>query len=253
MLEIKEIETCEIIKAQTLRAVFKTLNTIGKRSDFINPYSFLTLLKVLPIMLEDIENSCLDCNDEERYPIEDNMLDRLKEKHVELLIGDFSNKYDSFQLDPTAFLREMAVTLNPSIKKEFELMQLHYELVRFIETHLDRLIWSPEDGIETWRNVEEIAQKLTKFFEDDLLDDINLLDDFYNSLTSSYCRFIDYTATLLSDAFYKQLKNEIKQNKSIVFNLVEEDSVIETRNEYLSRVVLRSYSRKQASKHGIVT
>lgn len=227
-----------------VRAVLKTFNTVGKRSDFINPYSFVATLKMFWVMFDGIDNDYFSSSLD--------MLDSLKEQHAQLLIGNFTNKYDVFQLNPTSFLREMACTINKSIKKEFEILQARYEVVRFIETHLDRLIWSPEDGIETWRNVEDIAKKLTNIFEDNLLDDINLLDDFYESLVGSYSRFITITDSMLSNEFYEQLKSELQQNSSVLFILLQEDGVIETRNEYLLRVVLRAYSRKQAQDHGVM-
>jgi hypothetical protein len=235
-------KTLNKLDAVGARAIFKTFNTMGKRSDFINPYSFVTTIKSLSLLFNEINN---DFNSSTK------MLNKLKEHHSQLLIDNFTNKYNLFQLDPTTFLREMACTLNKPIKKEIKLLQARYEMVRFIETHLDRLIWSPEDGIETWRNVENITKELTKLFEQNILNDINLLDDFYESLIGSYARFITITDTLLPNELYEYLKNELQQNKSMLFSLIEEDGTMETRKEYLLRVILHAYSHKQAQTYGL--
>ncbi len=149
----------------------------------------------------------------------------------DLLYSTFSNNFTSFKNDPQQFLFDLSRNLIDQINEyyipESSIQELRTMFIRFLEVGLNKLVWHPKDGVETWKSVKSIAEHLADLVEHNILDDVEDLNDLYIVLLERYIFFIDINAKSLPRKFYRYIKEEITQNSIILLELEEQEEFIE--------------------------
>jgi hypothetical protein len=180
------------------------------------------------------------------------MFERLKNINTNLLLHELSTNYTNFRNSPTEFIDGLAEQLAAVQQEEMEIARLRFTFMTFLEVHLSKLIWAPDDQVGTWELVKSIAQNCSLLVEKEIIDDLNDLDDLYWTLVHRYSHFLDLTHTLLSDELFTTVKRDITQGNLLLFELEEQDSYIEKRSECLLGAVMFAEAKKKAFEKGLI-
>jgi len=236
-----------------LRSVIKLFSNMLKSSHYVNAYALSDLLETfpaqmnpyfaLPVSSRYISNSAL---------YDASFVDRFRSTVHTALYTKFSTEYESFRQDPNQFLRTMSADIVALAQEEITQEQLRQTIIRFCEIALNKLIWNPAEQERTWTITKKIAEQLAVLVEHNILDDSNDLDDLYWTLLNRYCYFIEVAATDLGESFYTAIKYDITTRKIMLFELPEQDCIIESKLSCMQRTLIESESRAYGYQRGLI-
>lgn len=235
-----------------LRSVVKLFSNLLKGSEYVNASAFSHLLEDLPTQLAPyftlpasrayITNSLL-------YDAE--FVDRFKATTYNVLYSKFSTEYDSFRQDPNTFLQNISTNIVTIAQEEITQEQLRQNIIRFCEIALSKLIWDPTTHEKTWFITKRIAEQLATLLEYNILDDTNDLEDLHITLLNRYCYFIELTATDMPLSFFTSLKNDLASHDSVLFALVEQDNILESKLAYMQRTLIEAETAAYRHQAGL--
>jgi len=231
-----------------LRSVFKLFTNIVKGAQYIDNYTFTTMLEALPGYIAPYFAVT-----KYKGMYDDTVFDRFKTMIDNALYLKFSTQYDQFKKDPEDFLDALSQEIVQAAQEEINIEQLRQSFMRFLEVCMNKLIWNAFDNEKTWDSVKIISNKLAALLERNILEDVNELDDLYWSLIHRYCFFLDIIGPELSADFYENVKNDIATQQLLLLELEEQDSFIETKAHVLKRAVFTSEAKNKAYAQGILT
>jgi hypothetical protein len=236
-----------------LRSVIKMFSNMLKSANYVNAYAFSELLTELPAALNPyfafplstryITNSAL---------YDSSFADRFASTVHSALYVKFSTEYESFRQNPDLFLRSISAEIVSIAQEEVEQAQIRQSIIRFCEIALNKLIWHPSEQEKTWDITKKIASQLGTLLEHNILDDSNDLDDLYWTLLNRYCYFMEVAALDMPESFYRALKNDISTNKIVLFELPEQDFIVEPKLSYMQRTIMESEVRAYGFQHGLL-
>jgi hypothetical protein len=212
-------------------STFRLFNNKIKQCPYISADAFNAFLARLPHLLE---SSIHEKNS--------SFIKELKDGFKRILYHNFLSRFSFFQDDPEKFfdgvLEEMskAIEKNNYIEKIIDKEQLRSYIVRFIETGIAKLLWSPYSQKEVWESVKQVAEHCRTLHETGIITEDDL-DDLYQSLI---CRFSDFVA-LVGTSFeletIKAIIDDLKNNSLHLFCLEEQEQCIETRAQRLEKAL----------------
>ncbi len=236
-----------------LRSIIKMFSTMLKSTHYVNAYAFSDLLDSLPALLNPyfafpistryITNSAL---------YDASFADRFTSTINNALYIKFSTEYESFRQNPELFLTNISSHIFSIAQEEIELKQIRHDIIRFCEIALSKLVWHPGEQEKTWELTKKITTQLATLLEQNILDDTNDLDDLYWTLLTRYCYFIEITAIDMPESFYTFLKNDISLNKILLFELPEQDCIIESKLAYMQRTIMEAEVKAYGYQHGLL-
>lgn len=225
------------------KSVFRLFNNRLKSSSYINAYAFTELLEKMPDLLDDLFIVYKSSG----------FWESLKTSIYTLLYNSFKSDFDTFKSNPTNFLdtlsQEVVNTIQEKNIAETSEQELRKVLLVFLEMNLNKLVWSPEDGENTWESVKTIAQHLTQLVEHNIFDDPDDLNDLFLTLIERYCFFLDLTSTDLSLNFYEAVKNDIVNQPLLLLELEEQENYITPKKEILMRGIAHAQATALAYHH----
>lgn len=236
-----------------LRAILKAFTNIAKGTHYITANSFnISLTQLSEILAPQMH--ILQQTHYIKHHIDQHvdMLTRLQTINKNILLHGFNTNYEMFRSTPVEFIDNLALQLADIAHKELELQELRHTILTFLEIHLNKLIWAPEDQEETWNLVKTIAENLAIFVELDILDDVEYLNDVYYTLVHRYCHFLDLTHELLEYSLFSKIKQDILKQDSLIFALEEQDDCLEKRIDCVRTMVMHIEAKKQALEHGLI-
>lgn len=181
----------------------------------------------------------------------------LQEQIHSLLYARFAEKFSLFKSSPASSFDdlfgnvsfnelsgEILNTLsNPQDEYDVSMDELRKTVLLFLETALSKLIWSPEDGIETWRSVKTISEQLALLVNYNVILDLEDLNGLYITLIERYCFFVDVAGSHLPEKFYQEIKEDIAHNKMLLLSLDEQDECLQTKRDRLASTVTRMHKQ----------
>jgi len=230
-----------------LRSITKLFSNMLKKAEYTNASAvdrFLEQFKTdaqpyfaLQVSRSYITNAAL---------YDAHMLDRFKSTVNNALYFKFSSDYESFRSDPTQFLENLSGEILNLAQEEITHEQLRQGIIRFFEIALGKLIWDVTNPEKSWSITKKIADDLAYLLEVNILSDVNDLDDLYWTLLSRYAYFINVTATDTHPSFFTALKDDLATGNIILFELAEQDTMIESKLSYLQRTIFAAEAQSRA-------
>ncbi len=217
-----------------VKAVIRLFANKMKSSSYINVYSFSDLLAQLPSLLEH------------HFVIKsEGVLSSLKDIIYELQYQSFKSKFPEFKSSPETFLSNLAQQIEDAAELR-KLMNL------FLEVCLNKLIWSPQDQFETWQTTKTIADQLAKLYQRTIIADLEDLNSLCITLLERYCFFLDVAGSQIDIATYEKIKQDITTCHTPLLDLSEQEDVLETKAQRLTRCLLSLEAKARAREQGIV-
>ena len=154
----------------------------------------------------------------------------------------FSTYFSYFQKNPDAFLDALSEqiakkTNEVQTQQHIDVEQVKKDVLRFLETCMNKLVWSPTDGYDAWISINEIATQSELFLDKKLLSDVDALDDICWSLIHRFCYFLDVAAGDIPQDVYIQIVNDIHNEKLILLQIEEQENLITSKKEFLLKKI----------------
>jgi len=236
-----------------LRSVIKTFSHLLKQTHYINAYAFSDFLEklspltqpyfALPVSRSYINNTAL---------YDAHMFDRFKCTVNSLLYTKFSSDYESFKQDPGKFLENLSSDILSLAQEEVMREQSRQDLIRFLDIALSKLIWCPTEQEKTWDITKKITVQLAELVEKNILEDANDLDYLYWTILTRFGYFIEISTTDLTPTFFQTLKNDLLSRETILFELEEQDNLVESKKSYMQRTLFESEAQARGWQHGLI-
>lgn len=236
-----------------LRSVVKMFSNMLKSSHYVNASAFSALLADLPGVIHpyfSLPSAARYVTNSALYDA--SFTDRFAATVHNALYVKFSTEYESFRQNPDLFLQTISADITAIAQEEVAQEQIRQSIIRFCEIALNKLIWHPGDQEQTWEVTKKIATQLATLLEHNILDDANDLDDLYWTLLNRYCYFIEIAATDMPESFYSTIKNDIATRKNVIFEVPEQDFIIEPKLSYMQRTLMEAETRAYCYNHGLL-
>ena len=134
----------------------------------------------------------------------------------------------------------------------FRQEQFRQSIIRFLEIALNKIIWYPSDGQDTWKSVKLFAHQIYKLHQTDIIDE-DELDDFYKSLLERFCYYLDMHGSGISLKTLAIIRSDITSKKLHFLELEEQEAYLEPKPERLKRALIIAEAKIHAHAQGIVT
>jgi hypothetical protein len=203
-----------------------------KRTSYVNSDAFSIVLQKMPRLLESFF-----------VPPKRADLHVLQENINSLLYNSFLQKFSLFKESPDSFLNELTAQIVQVLntgehENDISIEELRKTVIIFLEGSLSKLIWSPLDGVNTWRSVKTIAQQLATLMDCSIITDVDDLNSLYITLVERYCFFIDVASLDLPAPFYEEMKKDILASADHrLFMIEEQDDLIQSKKDRLMTVI----------------
>ena len=170
----------------------------------------------------------------------------------------FLNRFALFKQEPEKFLNDLSSSLVKKMDAAYCLEErlarerLAQMLLRFLDITTLKLMWSPADQEAVWKSVLDISERFATLMDKNIITRDGL-DDVYRSLIERFCYFLDLAGSDLSADVLKKIKEDILEGKAMLFQLEEQEDLIETRAERLLHMVVQTEAKQEAKKFGLIT
>jgi len=230
-----------------LQSVTKLFANLLKGAEYVNAFAFELLLDTFPANVQPYFASHTTSKYITNGALYDmHMFDRFKAMTGTILYSKFSTEYDAFKQNPAQFLEHISAEIVTIAQEEMNREHIRHAIVRFCEIALGKLIWDVTQPERSWANVKHLSDQLATLLEYSIIDDMNDLDDLYWTLLTRYCYFLDLTATDTEPSFYTHIKQDLATHALLLFDLPEQDSLIETKLSYMQRTLLSAEAQSRA-------
>ncbi|MBP6869258.1 hypothetical protein KBC04_00005 [Candidatus Babeliales bacterium] len=202
-----------------------------KGCDFINSYNMITAMpKIADALAPYVEKK------------EASFLDELQKSLKARFSNIFSTYFSYFQKSPDAFLDALSEqiakkTNEVQTQQHVEVEQIKKDVQRFLETCMNKLIWSPTDGYEAWVSINELATKAEMFLDRKLLSDVDALDDICWSLLHRFAYFIEVSADEIPEDVFVKIVHDIYNEKLILLAIDEQEELITGKKDFLLKKI----------------
>lgn len=226
------------------KSVFRLFNNKLKASRGVNSLAFSDLISDLPRLLEYQFMI---------YKVD--RFDRVKQAINDILYNSFLQQYDLFEENPTALFDEISTEIVENIKGDLYLFDdvsmddLRRMVIVFLELGINKLLWSPDDGVDTWKSAKGISDQLAELMEYNIITDPDDLNDLYISLIERYCHFLELTEQYIPTEVYVAIKMDIEQNPCLLLDLEEQEEIIESKANRLLRTLLTGEARARSREY----
>lgn len=229
------------------KSVLRLFTNKLKSTPFVNGYAFLHMLQALPPLLNDYFVT---------FRLND--LDPAKAVINNLLFSTFSTKFDELKKDPTSFVNSLSENIVTSLNTRFPVFEdvsaeeLRKSLLLFLEIGTSKLVWAPQEEVDTWELCKKISNEVALFVDANIIADPDDLNDLYISLIERYCYFIDISNSDLSTDFFTKVQHNIASESLLMLDMEESEDSIETKGERLMRALTEGEAKARARDMGIL-
>ncbi len=172
----------------------------------------------------------------------------------DLLIERFKSQFSFLQDNPLGFFDYVAKELDEKINTNvISPERARATLVRFLNSALDKIIWSPDDQEKTWESFKKIGNSLHYLHTAQVIPDHLDINDLYWSLIERYCYFLELVGTKLNLETCQLMKHDLAEKKIDWLLISEQEKGITTKLEKIAHAILETETRIIAKNNGIFT
>lgn len=232
--------------ADYMQSIVRLFYNKLKATHFLTSYALHELLEPLPHLLQ------AHCSP----VVTQTIFTQLKTTLHDLFYNTFLERFSVFKKNPNQFFDDLSEHILEEVdgttEKTLSHEQFRQSVLRFLEIALNKLIWCPSDGIDTWKSVKLFAHQIEKLHQADILDE-NELDDLYKSLIERFCYYLNVNGSGIALSTIEVIRNEIASKKLHFLELEEQETYLEPKSKRLERALLMAEAKVHAQAQGIVT
>lgn len=216
------------------KAVFRLFEKKFKAVPYINAAEFETFVQKLP----DLTKLYLEPN-----------LTARKQTVKKIMRSELETNFDAFKQNPDTFLDNLAekiVTSEQLNAHEVTMEHLQYNIVKFIDTCLNKIIWSPSDKEDVWASFIKIGKDLGTLKEQGIVRSAEDLDDCLWTLTTRFCLFLSLSGSDLPLEFYEKAREDIHKGIACLDSIEEQEDLMTTKRSCVQDAIIRSAAKSYA-------
>src|SRR3990167_869054 len=178
----------------------------------------------------------------------------------ELCYNMFLNEFDKFKANPDSFLTDLSKEIckildtHAVCSKETSAKHIQNLIIRFMETTLYKVLWSPDDGENTWEEFRILGESVSTLFERKVISREDDLNDLIKIIVERFNYFITIAGSEMPISFYEKARKDVDEDKFAWLNVEELEKDITSKKESLRRNLIQGQIKAQArSVYGIIT
>lgn len=232
-----------------IQSTLRLFNNKLKSCSYITPYTFCQTVERFPELLKS-------------YIVEQpegaSWLVQIKSMFKKILYSTFLAKFSLFKKDPEQFFDSLSENMLDELQQSSYLQeavnqeQLRQNVIRLLETMLNKIIWSPLDQADVWNSVKTIFTDLHRLMQEDIINQEEL-DDLLKSAIERFVYFLELTGSELSLDLIETIKNDLDAENLIINQIEEQEEFIESKSERLRKAIMETEAKIHARLHGIIT
>lgn len=229
------------------KSVLRLFSNKLKATPFVNAYAFSSMLDQLP---QHISNYFMI------FKLGD--LDPARLLVNEISMNHFASQVAVFKDNPKLFFDDLSTQIieglnnRYQISEEITVEELRKSILLLLEIGLSKLVWTPDDNLDTWHLCKKISEQLVVLIDNNIIADPDDLNDLFITLIERYCYFLDITSADLSADFYDTLKHTIAGQSCLLLEMDEQEQGIESKAERLMRAIIEGQARARARQEGVI-
>lgn len=195
----------------------RTLSLFGQKMErtYINPYAYTEMLIQLLTIAQFIQPKISKAD----------VIDDIKEQISSCMVDAFRE----LKQNPEVTLKKLAEDIYDTLQSKQNIQHaMHYFLARGIR----QLVWSSQDGIETWHNLTTLGAMLEKYYEASLIDE-EMLNDLFWLLIKQYSYFLSLCGPALNQEFYDAVSATLQECPAALWTLEEPEEDITSKEDFL--------------------
>ncbi len=170
------------------------------------------------------------------------------------LVDRFKSQFSFLQDDPLGFFEHVSKELDEKITTNIiSPERARATLVKFLNSGLDKIIWSPDDQERTWESFKKLGGSLEYLHKTRVIPDPLDVNDLYWSLVERYCYFLELVGTQLNLETCQRIKKDIAEKNISWLLTSEQEKGITTKLEKIAHAVMETEARILAKNNGIFT
>ena len=170
-----------------------------------------------------------------------------------LLWTSFKDKFSFLKSDPMAFFEDISDDIIQKVRIHVSSPdKLRSSILRFTESNIDKVVWSPYDQLDTWKSFKNLGTAVTQLHEKNIITDPYNLNDLYWGLVERYCYFLELTGTLLSKQTIIEIHKDIVGKKVAWLQTEEQEEGLETKTERLTQAIIETQAKIQSADYQIL-
>ena len=211
-----------------------------KQCTWINPFAFIHFLEKLPELV--------------REPLAMISLEHEEESLQEYFYDQLLHHSEEWNTDPRGFSLTLAQEVSAYIEESVQRYSLRVLITRFIESCIDKLIWSYLDGEYTWKTCKSIGHHIETLYNNGTIPDIETAQQLLWSLVSRFCYYLELSAPMLPLELYQAISSDIAEKKVSWLQYPENDAHLTPKVTYLQHAVEMAQTRTLLyTKHDKIT
>ncbi len=183
---------------------------------------------------------------------------KLKKLIKRILFTAFNAHFDYFKAEPNKFLDTLANDIVEEIKSselvqdQIDKEQLRSTLVRFLDTSIAKIVWSPLDQTDIWESFKELSHHLATLKNHEIITEDDL-DDLLTTLTQRFVYFLELTGSDLSPDTLLTIETDLFSDNLTINQLPEQEEYITPKREHILKAIKTTQAKIMARSQGIIT
>lgn len=194
---------------------------------YVNPYAFTDLLIQLLPTLEPYSKAVQ----------KQEKIEAIKELVSSCLVDNFSD----LKNNPDETLEKLSHDIFDLVDEQQDatVREVQHSLNSFLARAVMRLVWSAQDGLETWQSFKTVGALLEKYFHAELIDE-EMLNDLFWLLIRQYSYFISLCGSNLNQEYYDAVGHDLQEAPETLWMHEESEAYITPKQEYLRSQLIES-------------
>lgn len=133
-------------------------------------------------------------------------------------------------------------------------IRLRFEIIRFFETMLARMLWNPKAPETIWPSFLSIANGLQRLAICNIINHMDDLDSLLWELVNRFNFFLDLSGSCLPLNFYEEIEAALEEKTISFLESQEQDEGVRSKKEIIAEKLFHAKTKSYAyHKKGIIT
>lgn len=172
---------------------------------------------------------------------------------------EFSTKFEDFKNDPDVFLTKLSEKIHESMsyetgERETKPSEVRTLVVRFLDTIISKILWSPEEGKRAWQEFVTVGDALNSLSENKIICKEEDLNDLTKLLTERFIYFLSIAGAELDESFFEAARNDLLNKKLPWLETEELEHEITKRLDLIRKALIQAQIKSKAKRdYGILS
>ena len=178
----------------------------------------------------------------------------------EICYNMFLSDFERFKSNPDAFLTDLSKQVCKGLEnsaicsKQTSSKHIQNLIIRFMETTLSKVLWSPQDGKNAWEEFKVLGESVYTLYNRKIIESQDDLNDLVKIIVERFNYFLNIAGADMPVEFYQAARNDLTENKLPWLSTEELEKDITSKLDSLKKCLMQGQIKAQAkSVYGIAS